>query len=569
MNIAPVLAGLEKNFDHRQSMISETCHSPGYHTRIPDGKIVHPTRESLQYALCLLEAGGKKEILRAEKVIRKILSLQDTDPLSKTYGIWSWYLEEPLDKMAPPDWNWADFLGSRMAQVIRRYSDRLPVNLISEIRDSLGHAGWSIFRRNVGTGYTNIAIMGGGVTAAAGEILNEPRLLDYGRERLRRVVELTRYNGSFSEYNSPTYTFVALEEAERILDLVGDREARKYAEDIRRFAWGVIAEHFHPATQQWEGPNSRAYSDYISPHLVKYLSEQTGVKIRHHPSLSESALEMPSLVTGLPCPMKLRKRFLELPANPLEFTARFIRRDEQKTIEADGKNMRNCYGDRIGTTWMDDVAALSSVNHEDMWTQRRTVFGHWKTEEDPAVCLRMRFLHDGKDCCSALVRNSQKGPRILSAITMLTDRGDFHPHFDHPKYDLFQAEDFRLRYELRGERAVAKRISACKFALSAGTRSAVVHTAPGKFGPNRIKWEIGGEKGRAFVDAVCYHGSRKGFNLETMGTVELVAGLELIREGQAPIKSDMTINRKSKDLYSAEWAGLKLIVPSAADKYPD
>ncbi|MFZ2657943.1 MAG: hypothetical protein WAX69_23630 [Victivallales bacterium] len=549
------------SFDPEQYMISEKCHSPGYHTRMPDGATVHPTRESLQYALCLLDVGGKKEILLAEKVLRKILSLQDTDQFSRTYGIWSWFLEEPLDKMDPPDWNWADFLGSRMAQILKNHSKKLSAGLVCEIRSSLGHAGWSIFRRNVTLGYTNIAIMGGGVTAAAGEILNEPRLLDFGRERLRRVVELTRYNGTFSEYNSPTYTFVALEEAERILDLVKDKLTRKHAEGIRRFAWNVIAAHFHPATQQWTGAQSRAYSDYMYPQLVKYLSEQTGVEIKTHPSLSKSKSGMPSLVPELPCPKELRKRFKQLPSNPLEFKTRFIRRDE--------KNTRNSYGDRSGTTWMDDLASLSSVNHEDTWTQRRTVFGHWKTESDPAVCLRMRFLHDGKDFASALVRNSQKGPRVLSAITMVLNRGDFHPHFDHPKDDVFQAEDFRLRYELKGEGVKVGQIAKDKFALSAGKYRAVIHTAPGKFGTNRIRWEIGMDKGRAFVDAVCHHGSKKVFNMGTMGAVELVAGLELVKENQEPLTGNIKIKMNKKDIYTAEWAGLKLVVPATADNYPE
>ncbi len=568
MKLSSCLHDFEKNFDKKQSMLFEKCHSPGYHTRIPDGEIVHSTRENLQYAICLLEDGGKKEVARAEKVIRKILSLQDTDPLSKTYGIWSWYLEEPVEKMNPPDWNWADFLGARMAMIIKHHSKKLPAGLISEVRASLGHAGWCIFRRNVHLGYTNIAIMGGGVAAAAGEILKEPRLLDFGRERLRRVVELISYNGTFSEYNSPTYTFVALEEAERILDLVKDSQTRKHAEAIREAAWKVMSDHFHPATQQWGGAQSRAYSNLISPILAEYLSEQTQASINPHPSTAKYYSGIPSLIPGIPCPAKFRGRFTKLPSSPLEFRTRFIRRNE-KSISDPAKKTRNSYGDRVGTTWMDDIASLSSVNHEDMWTQRRVVFGHWKTDEDPAVCLRLRFMHDGRDFCSALVRNSQKGPRVLSAVTMILNRGDFHPHFDHPKDDVFQAKDFRLRYELSGKGVDVEKAGKDLFILSAGKMRAVVHAAPGSFGPNSVRWEIGKDKDSVFVDAVCHHGSSKGFNFGTMGVVELVAGLELISEIQKPVEGKINIKRVKKDAYSAEWAGLKLTVPAAADNYPD
>ena len=43
-------------------------------------------------------------MVTCSKIIGKVLSLQDTDPSSKTYGIWPWLLEEPLEQMSPPDW---------------------------------------------------------------------------------------------------------------------------------------------------------------------------------------------------------------------------------------------------------------------------------------------------------------------------------------------------------------------------------------------------------------------------------------------------------------------------------
>ena len=66
---------------------------------------------------------------RAEKILRTVISLQDRNPDSRTYGIWSWFAEEPLDKMSPPDWNWADFCGTQLLQVAIDHKDRLPADL--------------------------------------------------------------------------------------------------------------------------------------------------------------------------------------------------------------------------------------------------------------------------------------------------------------------------------------------------------------------------------------------------------------------------------------------------------
>ena len=61
--------------------------------------------------------------------------------------------------------------------------------------DSILHAARSIVRRNVGPGYTNIALMGTYVTLVAGERFATPDLADYGQQRLRRFHDYTRRKG--------------------------------------------------------------------------------------------------------------------------------------------------------------------------------------------------------------------------------------------------------------------------------------------------------------------------------------------------------------------------------------
>lgn len=96
--------------------------------------------------------------------------------------------------------------------------------------------GRSIFRRNVTTDYTNIAIMGAVVTAAAGEILERPVLLAYARRRFLSLKESIEENGSFNEYNSPTCTVIAIEELDRLSFLVRDRKCNETALFLWRHA---------------------------------------------------------------------------------------------------------------------------------------------------------------------------------------------------------------------------------------------------------------------------------------------------------------------------------------------
>jgi len=210
------LSKQDARYDPAEKMIRRPFSSPGYHTTLKGG-YVHPPRDSLNYAVALLDSGEPARLKRAQDILRKVISLQDQNPNSRTYEIWSWFAEEPLEKMSPPDWNWADFCGTQLLQVAHEHMNRLPDELQQQVKDSIIHAAYSIKRRNVGPGYTNIAIMGTYVTLTAGELFGVDELTDYGKKRLKRFYDYTFEQGSFREYNSPTYTVVAIKELSRML----------------------------------------------------------------------------------------------------------------------------------------------------------------------------------------------------------------------------------------------------------------------------------------------------------------------------------------------------------------
>jgi hypothetical protein len=541
MSLKEYLAQNDKLYSPAVCMIGSPFHGPGYHSQVPDGTFAHSTNGSLCYALGLLQSGEQEHVARAAAIITKVCSLQDKDPVSPTYGIWSWLLEEPLSEMAPPDWNWADFCGTPIAQMLVNHADALPAEAVSALRESLGHAAWSIFRRNVKFGYTNIAMMGASVALTAGEVLGEERLFTYGRRRLRRIVENHDAHGSFNEYNSPPYTMVVLHESERVLQLVKDEQARADAEILRRAVWQLIAEHYHPATGQWAGPHSRGYRPWMDENTAKYISDQCGVAIPVHPTEVTDGPPPPSLITPLPCPPELVERFRKLPESPIEVRRQVILRDTPETST-------------FITTWLTEHACLGSVNHDNFWTQRHLVMGYWNDEKGVPVALRLRFLHDGRDFASAYIRNAQAGNRVLSAASLLTDRGDFHDHLDQPEGLVFQAEDFRMRYELTGESAASIDLGGGRFELRAGAYRAVIHTAPGCFGPHPIAWECGGDDGKAWVDAVVDCGSARAFDFKAFTETIMVGGLELLETDEAPATVVPQVEKQAGDSYEASWA---------------
>jgi hypothetical protein len=533
-------AEADRNYDSTLCMVGLPFRGNGYHSQVQPGTWVHPTRDAIYYALHLLDTGEAKWERRALDIIRRIISLQDTSPTSPTYGIWSWLYEEPLDKMAPPDWNWADFIGAGLAHVIIQFGDRLPADLRADVSAALGHAAWSIFRRNVGPGYTNIAIMGAAVTAMAGELLKEPRLLAYARERIQNFAEYTKEQGGLNEYNSPCYTFVALHEVERILQLVDDPAIRVRAEELRLFIWKSLAERYHPGTKQLAGPHSRAYRDVLSIAANQYLDWALSDR-------APSEFTQPELVDFVaprPCPEAIRPRFAALPAEELVQKDRFIR----KTSEADSY---------YGTTWMNREATLGSINHECFWTQRRPLLGYWPAADGQPAVLRLRLLKDGKDFSSGGLHNAQTGNQVLTGITTYTDRGDYHIHLDRPADGVFTFSNLLLRYELTACDARVESIGNDRYLLSAGAWKAVVTASPGVFNGASVQWRTRQTPGKASLEAVLYEGGEKHLAFDESTFVRLALATELLKENEAASAAPLLVEESAEEV-RASWRDLVL-----------
>jgi len=421
-------------YDPEEQMIRRPFSSPGYHTTLKGGA-VHPTRDSFAYAVALLDSGDPKRLDRAIAILRRAIALQDQDPNSKTYGIWSWFLEEPLARMSPPDWNWADFCGVQLLQVARDQATRLPKDLQDKVRESILHAAQSIKRRNVGPGYTNIALMGTYVTLVAGETFGVAELTDYGKARLKTFCDATIPDGSFAEYNSPTYTIVAITEISRMLRHVRDPKSREMLEELNRFAWRHVARRFHPPTRQWAGPHSRCYNTLLGDRTLAFIQRAISGKARFV-SDEEAATSLDACRLRAKCPDDLVRYFTSLPEA----------RQEREVFVKGGENRLAT----IGTTWLHPDFALGTVNVGDLWNQRRPLVAYFKTDAGVAA-LRLRCLHDGYDYSSGAFFSVQDQGDVLAAVDFATDGGDTHPGLDRVKNATIQAKDFRLRFEIEGD----------------------------------------------------------------------------------------------------------------------
>ena len=482
------------------------------HTRIVTGH-AHRLRESLAYALALLELArsgdaevdGELRTARAERVLAAVLAHQDVDPTSTTYGIWAYWAEEPLSEMVPPDWNWADFMGEYLALLLFRHAGVLDPQLREQTERALGHAARSIIRRNVDIDYTNIAVKGAFVTLAAGRLLDDRDLEEYGHERFRRLhAQLTRAR-SFAEYNSPSYWNVVIQAFTQVRQYLADPELTPLAEDLERMTWEHFLARWHPATGQLVGPMARCYAtdlrktqgpltvlQRVAPETWSFFDAET---------LLGTTEAVHDAVLDYRIPADLRAR---LDQGPGRVTARETF-DDVHYIEGQvaGVSRTGAAGHpaivvpATGTSWFDGPVTLGSINHSDTWLQRRVLLGYWAEPGDianradtPSHSISASVVHDGFGFAAGSFSSVQHESEVLWSFSLATPAGDQHIHLDAVEAgEPLLARELFVRFSLQGTDA-ASLVLVDGASVSPGTIVDDAHTVSVRTAAAAFDWEL-------------------------------------------------------------------------------
>lgn len=507
------IKGLEEHharYDPEQRMLRAEFSSPGYHTTLKDG-MVHRTRESLQYALACLDTGDDALKPRAEQIIARVISLQDQNPASRTYGIWPWFLEEPLTQMSPPDWNWADFCGKTLLNIKLDHERRLAPELVKRIDEAVLHACASIKKRNVGPGYTNIALLGTYVTLIAGQTYASDELLQYGSARLKRFHAYTKERNGFDEFNSPTYTMISLYALAELLERVKDAESKRLVGELYDREWQEIAEHFHAPTRQWAGPHSRSYSTLLRRGTLAVLERALAGEVEFGDL--DDHFDFESYRLKLVCPDQYRAAFKKL--------------DSPRSCWLDDGTISR------GQTFLHPKFALSTARRTELWNQRRPLLAYWGTAERPAY-LQVRMLRDGYDFAAACIDAQQYAGVAVAGIVFATDGGNTHVSLDRLKDGVVTMKDLRLRLEFGGAAGGLKPAPPEKLnelvTRDLGDDVKLLVQAPFvQFGNEKPRWEcsIDEKHGVTCLDLVLYSGAQREFRLGELDVAAIALGIEL------------------------------------------
>ena len=534
-SLSETLSSKHANYDEKEKMMITTLNGYNYHTDATSGRY-HQLRASFTYALELLESGDTQFEKRAFDILEKCISLQDTISGSRTKGIWGYYLEEPLaTKKSPPDFNWADFNGATLLEVWMGHHRKIPERLKPIIKRSLILAAESIQKRNITLSYTNIAIMGTYVTYMVGHLFNDDAIKEYSEVRLKRFYAYTLEKGGFTEYNSPTYTIIALDELSRMTMHIAEPGAKKMVDHLYQIGWETIAKHYHVPTAQWLGPHSRAYHSTLENSFYNLINLASNGSIQLKPNLKFNYSRLKHSI-------------------PKDLYSYFQSGTYPKTQVDIFENVEPIIK---GTSYMTSTFGLGTANRSSMWNQRRPFLAYWGSNENPKY-LQIRFLHDNYDFSSASFYSQQKDNKVLAAINLNLGGGDKHISIDPIKTGKFRASDLRIRFEFgkQNEKILPKEDGVSIYSEFDGLKMRM-QMYKAVFSNYKGYWEYGFDKNGAYWDYVIYNGLEIEFDLNTIKEASWGFTFSMGNSAESLPISSPVFNQVDGKI-KANWEGLEL-----------
>ncbi len=213
------------------------------------------SRGATYIAAGLLWRDGSHDRDAAAAVLRGVLDLQYEDgPDSKLHGVWRRRQGE-----TEHDSNWREFVGCGLILILETFPDRLPADLVGDMRAALLRAAEGAARRNVGATYTNIALMSAFLLDYVGTKEGREDLQQTGREKAEAVHDLFSRHKTFHEYNSPTYYGVDLMALALWREHARSERLRELGRSMEAELWRDIGAFYHADMRNMCGPFVRAY----------------------------------------------------------------------------------------------------------------------------------------------------------------------------------------------------------------------------------------------------------------------------------------------------------------------
>lgn len=221
--------------------------------------------DAFEAVLRALLTGPKSHWRPANRLLRRIIDLQVTQPEDPIYGNWAAY-DTPGRDLGP-----GLFYGCMIAFLLKEVPERLDKSSARACRRSIEGMISFCVATDQHVGYTNYTSMAFAILLLGGEIVGNSAAIAFGHRKLEAWENLLHVQGGPDEYATPSYTLHGVWPVHLIA-----RHSRSPALRLRaRLAverlWLHALMHLHQPSAAMGGPHSRAYTVLDASPGTRYI----------------------------------------------------------------------------------------------------------------------------------------------------------------------------------------------------------------------------------------------------------------------------------------------------------
>ncbi len=223
---------------------------------------------SFEYAWLLYRTGLPSDCAKADAVLGQVISLQDSDPESLTFGQWGW-IEEGGERKA--DLNAALFKADILFAKLWDHQDKMSTETRAKFLASCKGVTEAAKRRwdtevfDIGrdfAAYSNIFVLYVETLTLAGERFNDARLKKMAKSQWTRWYNHISFFG-IDEFASPTYNHVIFTHLMNIHDFCHDQRIERESREVLDHVYLLQSALTHPMLKLPVSGISRDYRMFL------------------------------------------------------------------------------------------------------------------------------------------------------------------------------------------------------------------------------------------------------------------------------------------------------------------
>src|SRR5262249_27160273 len=210
----------------------------------------------------------------ARQAVGALLAYQFDTPGQPYHGTWYRSPHEPPPPAENPviwqdyDPNWREFIGTALALMLIEYEPLLPADLVRRVDVALQRAIVGTLERDVPASYTNIALMTAFLLQFGALRFGQPAWTSAAERLAAEVLRRFRINGTFDEYNSPTYYGIDLYALALWRSYAASALLRAAGAEMETALWRDIALFYHAGMRNVAGPYDRSHDRDIRRYVA-------------------------------------------------------------------------------------------------------------------------------------------------------------------------------------------------------------------------------------------------------------------------------------------------------------